>query len=141
MIHAHSATSKETTHERVRQTGARVTTSRVRVLDVLLDSAQALSHHDIEARLKRAAIDRVTLYRVLDWLVEKNLAHRIAGADRVWRFSAALSDHREHAHFHCNQCGKLLCLDQLASQNVRLPRGYRSECVELTVNGVCAECQ
>jgi Fur family ferric uptake transcriptional regulator len=58
----------------------------------------------------------------------------------VWRYSVAASERHDHPHFRCERCGKLLCLDQLAKQNVRLPRGYRPQRVELTVTGVCADC-
>jgi Fur family ferric uptake transcriptional regulator len=126
---------------RVRQAGGRVTDARVQVLGVLLEAGQALSHHEIELRMQRgAAVDRVTLYRVLDWMVEKGLAHRISSTDRVWRYSIAGAGHHDHAHFHCDHCGRLLCLDRLKKQSVRLPRGYRSKRVELTVKGLCADC-
>ncbi len=128
----------------VRASGDRVTAARVSALGVLIASRRALSHTDIEQSMSRAgAVDRVTLYRVLDWLVEKGLAHRIAGADRAWRYSIASTAHSDHAHFQCNHCGKVLCLEQLAKPEVRLPRlpsGYRTERVEMTVQGRCAEC-
>ena len=74
----------------LRATGERVTPARLRVYAALLDSAQALSHHELESALGTVEpVDRVTLYRVLDWLVEQGLAHRVAGIDRVWRFSTA----------------------------------------------------
>jgi Fur family ferric uptake transcriptional regulator len=136
--------AKQTLQEanaRLRSAGGRVTAARVHVLGVLLEAGEALSHHDIEERLRRAsATDRVTLYRVLDWLVERQLAHRISSADRAWRYSIAGAERHDHPHFHCDRCGKLLCLDQLARQNVRLPRGYRPQRVELTVSGLCADC-
>jgi Fur family ferric uptake transcriptional regulator len=128
----------------VRASGDRVTAARVNTLGVLLAGRSALSHTDIEQAMSRGGtVDRVTLYRVLDWLVEKGLAHRIAGADRVWRYSIARAEHGDHAHFQCNRCGKVLCLEQLAKPEVRLPRlpsGYRTERVEMTVQGRCAEC-
>jgi len=69
----------------------RVTPARLAVLEILLDSAAALSHHELEDAVEKHGVDvdRVTLYRVLDWLVERGLAHRIAADDRVWRFNAA----------------------------------------------------
>jgi Fur family transcriptional regulator, ferric uptake regulator len=125
----------------LRATGERVTPTRLRVYVALLDSARALSHHELEAALGTGApIDRVTLYRVLEWLVEQGLAHRVAGIDRVWRFSIARESHARHAHFQCNGCGKVICLGEALTSRVPLPRGFRSEAVELTVKGRCAEC-
>ncbi len=128
--------------ERIRGTGSRMTAPRMQVLAAMLGANRVLSHHDIEAMLGAARLDRVTLYRVLDWLVEQRLAHRIAGPDRVWRFSVTGEAHETHAHFQCNRCGKVLCLDELSARKVplRLPTGCRPERIELTVTGVCAEC-
>jgi Fur family ferric uptake transcriptional regulator len=125
----------------LRATGERVTPARLRVYVALLDSARALSHHELEAALGTGTpVDRVTLYRVLDWLVEQGFAHRVAGLDRVWRFSIAHESHASRAHFQCNRCGKVICLGEAATNRVPLPRGFRSEAVELTVKGRCAEC-
>ena len=126
----------------LRATGERVTPARLRVYVALLDSARALSHHELEAALGTGTpVDRVTLYRVLDWLVEQGFAHRVAGLDRVWRFSIAHESHASRAHFQCNRCGKVICLGEAATNRVPLPRGFRSEAVELTVKGRCAECR
>jgi len=125
----------------LRATGERITPARLRVFEALLGAGRALSHHEIEAALAPdAAVDRVTLYRVLDWLVEQGLAHRVAGIDRTWRFGVAREAHAGHAHFQCNRCGKVVCLAGTAARRVPLPRGFRSETVELTVKGLCAEC-
>ena len=126
----------------LRRMGERVTLPRVRVLSALARSGRALTHHEIERQLGKEALDKVTLYRVLDWLCSKGLAQRRAGTDRVWRFSAAEAGHERHAHFECSSCGKLVCLQQLpsAALAVNVPRGFRSEGVELTVRGRCAHC-
>jgi Fur family ferric uptake transcriptional regulator len=129
----------------VRGTGARVTRPRIEVLAMLLSARRALSHHDIERHLGRdLGIDRVTVYRVLEWLTSRKLAHKIAGDDRIWRFNA-VNDEPErghsHAHFKCNGCGEVICLDEVrAVRRIPLPSGYRSQEVELTVKGLCVEC-
>jgi len=127
---------------RVRATGARVTPARIGVLAALLQRAEALSHHELETALAADAVDRVTLYRVLDWLVAQGLAHRISSADRAWRFTAADRRHDAHAHFHCNRCGKVSCLDEVKAPRLpaAMPSGFRAEGLEVTVKGVCASC-
>ena len=48
----------------LRATGERVTPARLRVYVALLDSARALSHHELESALvAKTPVDRVTLYR------------------------------------------------------------------------------
>jgi Fur family ferric uptake transcriptional regulator len=85
-------------------------------------------------------VDRVTVYRVLEWLVGQELAHRIAGDDRVWRYKAQ-TDRNGHAHFKCNRCGAVFCLENTSTAYaLALPPGYRSQAVELTIRGLCASC-
>lgn len=128
----------------VRSAATRVTRGRIEILAVLLAARRALTHHEIERQVRRGALDmdRVTIYRVLEWLVARGLAHRISGDDRVWRFNAADEEHaRQHAHFKCNNCGDVTCLETaLAARSVPLPSGYRPQEVELTVKGLCAGC-
>lgn len=126
----------------LRNLGARATPARIRVLEVLRHAARALSHHEIESLLGDAQIDRVTLYRVLEWLAANGLAHKTTDGARVFRFSAAgtQAPHQQHAHFHCDQCGRVFCLDAVHPVRPRLPRGFRSSQVELSVRGACAAC-
>lgn len=127
----------------IRSTGARMTPPRVMVLKTLLAAERALTHTEVESRLPAAlGVNRVTIYRVLEWLTEHGLAHKIAGEDRVWRFNAAAHSHAApHAHFECSDCGQVLCLEPVAAKPaVKLPAGFREKAVELTVKGVCADC-
>jgi Fur family ferric uptake transcriptional regulator len=125
--------------------GARATRARIDVLAVLLAADEALTHHDVERRLARGHdIDRVTLYRVLEWLTAQGLAHKVAGDDRVWRFSAAghaggAAVHA-HAHFECGECGRVLCLEEAHLPSVPLPAGFRRREIEVIVKGTCDAC-
>ncbi|MBK7658284.1 MAG: transcriptional repressor [Betaproteobacteria bacterium] len=128
----------------IRAAGERLTAPRAAVLQTLLAARQALTHHEIEQALaSRLAVDRVTVYRVLDWLVSLGLAHRIAGEDRTWRFLATHGEaHATHAHFMCSRCGRTVCLDEVAvPPAVKVPRGFEPSHVELNVKGVCAACR
>jgi Fur family ferric uptake transcriptional regulator len=128
---------------RIRAAGERLTASRAAVLALLLGSETALTHHEIEEALNASVpVDRVTVYRVLDWLVALGLAHRIPGEDRTWRFRANReASHVPHAHFTCSRCGKTVCLDDVAvPPGIKVPRGFVAQGVELTVKGLCAAC-
>ena len=130
---------------RLLDVGARATPAREHVLEILLAASRALSHQEIEAAARKQGFnfDRVTLYRVLDWLVTQQLAHKIEGQDRVWRFNAVTvtSTEHGHAHFHCTRCGQVFCLEQLEpSFAVTLPAGFRFEKAELTIQGICPSC-
>lgn len=133
----------------IRATGERLTQPRIAVLACLLSSERATTHLDVAGMLADYhAIDRVTVYRVLEWLVNQGISHRIAGDDRVWRFminrpqaSARSPLHDHHAHFTCEACGQTFCLDKsLPKVNVTLPDGFRPTEIDLVVRGRCAHC-
>lgn len=133
----------------LKRAGARVTTARVQVLGTLLGAEQALTHLEVQRRLEQSddiePFDRVTLYRVLEWLTEHGLAHRVASGDRVFRFSGQPDAHAGgHGHFKCLRCERLICLPAGGGLDgaVRdlLPQGFVGDRVELTVLGRCAEC-
>lgn len=129
--------------EQIAACGGRVTRTRLAVLETLQGSAHPLSHDELGELLAADDIahDRVTLYRALDWLVEQGLAQRIAGGDRAWRFEIVRGAAHRHAHFHCERCGQVLCLEQLeTSPAAALPAGYSVNRAELVLHGCCAEC-
>ena len=131
----------------IRRTADRLTQPRVAVLACLMSLDHAASHFDVaQALAKHHPIDRVTVYRVLEWLVEVEIAHRIAGDDRVWRFmindpTASIAPHHQHAHFTCNTCGQTFCLDDVPNKlNFRLPSGFKPSAVDLKFRGRCLHC-
>lgn len=125
--------------EQLRAAGVKVTSARVRVLDVLTSIEQPACHAELEAQL---GIDRVTLYRVLDSLVACGLAARSLDDRGVFRFASAASRRRHvgHAHFRCTGCGAVFCLDAPPPPPPKLPRGFQAAEVELDVRGTCGNC-
>lgn len=123
------------------QLGLRVTKARLAVLQFILQSRRAVSHADVEGGLADQHIDRVTLYRTLDTLADAGLLAKSIGSDRVARFvPIPRGDHRHHAHFSCDQCGRLYCLPAKPPRPAALPEGFEASNVELNVHGLCADC-
>ncbi|MBU3910714.1 MAG: transcriptional repressor [Gammaproteobacteria bacterium] len=132
----------------IRAAGVKVTRQRVRVLDALLAARQPLCHGELDAQLggdgddNGAAIDRVTLYRILDSLVGCGLALKAVDPRGVFRFSAAGAQrqHAGHVHFRCTDCGGVFCLAAEPPPPPKLPRGFQLGEVEFDVRGTCAQC-
>lgn len=133
----------------LRSASVRVTDARVKVLATLLDAQSAFSHQDMQDAF--TDMDRVTLYRALDCLTDAGLAHKIAGDDRVFRYSAGAehgaTPHHQHGHFKCTRCGKVFCLDSIGEADMlqstlqkTLGPGFRSHDIEFTIKGWCADC-
>lgn len=135
-------TTEQQAESLIRDTGARLTRPRTRVLGFLLKQAAPLTHHEIHERLPGDPLDAVTLYRVLEWLTENGVAHRIAGADQVWRFSASVGkqDH-QHAHFQCTRCDSVTCFNDVPlPRRVKMPAGFTSQEADFLIKGICPRC-
>ena len=141
----HDASPASAIESTIRGHGARVTPARVRVLGLLQSAPGPLSHGDIEKLLnkeERPGMDRVTLYRVLDWLAESGLAHKAADGRGVFCFTLAEPGgaHKQHVHFRCTECGNIICLDMAQPSRPELPAGFRLTSAEMDIRGECADC-
>jgi Fur family ferric uptake transcriptional regulator len=88
------------------------TSNRVHVLEVVGENKFPLSASDIYKILERSStINQVTVYRILDLLVEKELVDRISTGGRAFYYGLAPNDHHKpHPHFYCKTCGQMDCL-------------------------------
>jgi Fur family ferric uptake transcriptional regulator len=128
------------------ESGLGHTTNRHRVLEVIGNNSSPLSAQQIFDTLNRTDnINRVTVYRILDLLVEKGLVDRISSGGRSFVFGLAPNEnHPAHPHFYCKTCGSLECLNP-QSLSVDLQSMLRTfpgliENVEVRVDGVCKNC-
>ena len=129
----------------LRRKNLSITDSRKKILSLFLESPDALAHGDIEKKAGEK-FDRVTVYRTLQTFVEKGIIHAIPTPDNSVRYALCKDDcaegrhHDDHVHFICVNCHKTICLDDVVSPKIDLPRGYIAENVQVLINGVCKEC-
>lgn len=120
------------------------TGSRRKILSIFLDNKDALAHGDIEKKAGEK-FDRVTVYRTLQTFVEKGIIHSIPTADNSVLYALCRDceeghHHDNHVHFVCSSCQKTICLDDVVSPKMDLPRGYQADNVQVVINGVCKAC-
>ncbi|MDR1977378.1 MAG: transcriptional repressor [Synergistaceae bacterium] len=109
--------------------GVRATPLRLRVLEILMEKGDPLSHTEIFERSAQAggAPDRVTLYRTLAAFADSRIVHQILGTDGTLRF--CMHDPfrpgcpGNHPHFLCRICGRMICLSDQALPRVEIPEG------------------
>lgn len=123
------------------------TARRELVLETIGNHRDVLRPSEILERVrKRISINRVTLYRILDLLVEKDLVRRLSAGDRTFRYGlAGTPRHPDHAHFHCVQCGLMECMEPAAVplevKKFRHLQSAKIQRVEIRLDGLCQACQ
>ncbi|MBK8301280.1 MAG: transcriptional repressor [Chitinophagaceae bacterium] len=132
--------------ELLKRNSLSVTDSRKKILQLFLEQAGALAHGDIEKRAGEK-FDRVTVYRTLQTFVDKGIIHTIPTADNSIRYALCKDEcseghhHDHHIHFVCNNCHNTYCLDDVVTPEIKLPKGYTAEHVEVVVEGICKNCK
>ncbi|MEF2144604.1 MAG: transcriptional repressor [Desulfovibrionaceae bacterium] len=125
--------------EMLRGAGVSATGRRLLVLETLVSAGSAVSAPELLASLGQS-MNKVTLYRILDLLVDKHILARHSGPDRTAHYCLGTG----HGHFHCRRCGRCLCLHLpgtgLDPASAGLDALGRVDEIEVRVEGVCKEC-
>lgn len=127
--------------------GLGYTPNRLRILEIIGNNRHPLSAQEIVERLNQTqGINRVTVYRILDLLVEKNLVDRISAGDRSFRYGLAPNaNHSPHSHFYCKTCGVMECLDPDSARLSLNPLERRFfgsiDRIEVRFDGICEGCR
>ena len=122
------------------------TPNRVRVLEVVGNNGYPLAASDIYKILERSsAINRVTVYRILDLLVARDIVERISTGGRAFYYGLAPNEHHgPHPHFYCKNCGQMDCLspESIVVDTEPLWKTFpgRIDKVEVRIDGVCKNC-
>jgi Fur family transcriptional regulator, ferric uptake regulator len=121
------------------------TESRRKILTLFLNTDDALTHGDIEKEVGHK-YDRVTIYRTLQTFEEKGIIHAIPTADNAVRYALCKEceeghHHDNHVHFICTNCEKTICLDDVVSPGIELPKGYIADNVQVVIHGICKDCE
>jgi Fur family transcriptional regulator, ferric uptake regulator len=127
----------------LRSRNIRVTQNRIDILKVFQESGEALSQSSVEDKLQK--LDRITLYRTLKTFEQAGIIHQALDGTGTAKFALCYEtcdkkEHRhEHAHFHCSQCNKTLCID-VKIPEFAFPAQYKIESSHLIVRGLCKNC-
>ncbi|WMW65647.1 transcriptional repressor [Nitratidesulfovibrio liaohensis] len=131
---------------RLEHAGLEATPRRIAVLEALAALPHAPAAQELLDTVRRTTrMDKVTLYRTLDLLVEAGILQRHSGADGTFRHCMApAGKNAAHGHFQCTRCGVMTCLPSLPAAldaAALLPAGVTVEHVEVRLDGVCGRCQ
>lgn len=124
--------------------GLRKTDTRKGILNLFLESDAALSLPEIEGAIKN--LDRITLYRTLKTFESKGIIHRAIDGTPNPKYALCQNECTEHqhldyhAHFHCRDCGKTTCLENVGIPKISIPKGYKVEETAIVISGKCLAC-
>ena len=128
---------KKILHEK----GLKATQTRVSLLHILNNYKGAMPYSLLQKELQ--PIDRVTLYRTLEALLDKGIIHKAYQENNDTYY--AICDHKcddsehkhEHIHFKCTEC------DTVSSEDIpvelQLP-DFKIDKVAINIEGVCKKC-
>lgn len=122
--------------------GFKMTPQRRAIVDYL----QSADHHPTADEILQAVnrkfpmTSRATVYNTLNWLKEEGMVREVFEGGTV-RFDPNTGHHH---HFVCRKCGKVEDVDGalIGEMKIRpLPGHQKIEFFEVTIRGLCADCQ
>ena len=131
-------------NKRLAEKGLRFTSQRKHIYEVLLSQQDHPSAEEVFTRAKQAKpeISMATVYNSLDALVKCNVIRQV-NVDR----GAAMycSNMNEHAHFCCDDCGKVIESNFITNlpqilQKTTPKSTFKPLRWNLEVNGICNQC-
>jgi Fur family ferric uptake transcriptional regulator len=123
---------------------SRNTTAKTTILKMITQSSVALSQIEIQNSLNDIC-DRVTIYRVLDRLVNEDMIHKIVTIDGTTKYASCHHSHENehhihnHLHFSCEKCLSVTCLDTVKPIYI-IADNYLVKEVNFTLSGLCPNC-
>lgn len=122
----------------------RTTFAKSHIQELIANSGVAMSQVEIQERCE-GVCDRVTIYRVLDRLVEEGTLHKTVNLKGVVKYAMCTtceSGHKHnhnHAHFNCEVCNQITCLENVVPE-FSIPKKYKVKEMNFTISGVCPAC-
>lgn len=136
---------KCSTEKLLKNTNTKMTSARSRLLDIILDSSTPLTANRLHEKLTESIkSDLATVYRALKIFTEKGIVRAInLDGDTVY-YEKACEHNPLHAHFYCESCGKVECLDPFGFDEtasfLKMAKNKDINSVELILKGRCNKC-
>jgi Fur family peroxide stress response transcriptional regulator len=127
-----------------RERGIPLTHQRRAVLEAIAGRTDHPSAERIyeEVRQRLPNVSRMTVYRVLDLLIELGIITKVGHPGSAARFEPNTG---RHHHLACLRCSKLLDLHDPDLDNLELPDtrtlGFRIADYSIQFTGICSECE
>ena len=131
----------ENHEELLSQCGLKKTKVRTALLLHFMNMKHAQSYSDLQLAMAKE-VDKSTLYRNLTSFEQAGIIHRINDHTGVskYAFGAAPIQGNGHAHFVCECCETVYCMDEPGALQPKVPKGFKANQVQTIIRGICAAC-
>jgi Fur family ferric uptake transcriptional regulator len=125
--------------------GHRLTSSRLAVLETLVESGGHISADELvaAARTRDGNLGRMTVYRTLGLLCDLGLVRPVYDRRRAARI--VLLEEGSHHHFVCSRCNRVVeidvCLIKESTRDLSQKMGFDVQAHLLELYGICAICR
>ena len=125
----------------LKQKGLKKTKVRMALLQHFMHMRHAQSYKDLQAALVKE-VDKSTLYRNLASFEQAGIIHSINDHSGIakYAFGEPPVQGKEHAHFVCECCETVYCMEERAPLQLNVPKGFKTTKVQTIVRGICAHC-
>lgn len=122
----------------------RPTVNRILVVDALMHSKHPMSMMDLETQLE--TLEKSSIFRVLTLLLQHDVVHAIEDGRGIVKYEMCHGDGHcsvddMHAHFYCEKCHNVYCLEEISLPKVDLPEGYELKSINFMIKGTCPNCK
>jgi len=107
-----------------------------------MKAGEPLSEQQIRDQLE-GNYDRTTFYRSFKVLQERRIIHKIVIDNQFVKYALdnQVTHKSNHAHFYCEKCDTVQCLDEVEVNTPELPEGYSAASAEFIIKGFCSHCK
>ena len=134
------------------ENGARLTQRRRQVLSVLMQSSSPLSAYevlDLCNRSTTSAMPAMSVYRILDFLEQQLLVHRLSTSNKYVSCAHIACDHKHFQTTHfllCEGCSSVEEVDATEEASEALEQmaktvGFKLTTQQFELSGICTTCQ
>ncbi len=123
------------------QKGLKKTKVRMALLQHFMRTDHAESYNDLQSALAND-VDKSTLYRNLASFEQAGIIHSINDHSGIAKYAFGASPNMgiDHAHFVCESCETVYCMEELTLQRPEVPEGFKTTKVQTIIKGICSKC-
>lgn len=125
------------------QKGYRLTKQREQIINALTSHPQSVLEVISSLKSKGDAVDKVTVYRTLDRLVELNVVAKTQFKDQTAKYEL-ISQNKHHHHLVCDKCGLIKDIpldDDFLTKKIKNSTDFQIKSHSLEFFGLCSKCQ